>query len=419
MADHYTVCRRWVDVVTGKKDRLLKGSRIFSDRDTIYSYGHHFPLAVALRDKKDQVALFLLNGDRYSVSTTQHQSHIRSAVASSDVPNVIIPFSALAAAGIDSSSIELIAHEPARHESIRHTARVQPEGSVWLVEPISGYVRKTDEEIADLLVRRNKIRAEYGDDRVITAADLQQYETHTYQQTGTETRLHSSSHRGHLIDVTEDEQGLLYTWTSFRHWLGESVIRAKVGSARRVNCKVCKGSGRAAEGWSDPNVGGGLSFHCAPCGGRGGRTVWSNRTAFFLSGFDRNEPRASYFFCELPKGVDVTSVDEALEALKPETVKVAEAHGREVKRQGDIFAIPLSASVDKKSLRKQGATFARTAELLGTNHNATEVALLDGRTLARGSLRHAPARRRPDHRRVILGDGWHLIVKNTVPVTKK
>ena len=67
----------------------------------------------------------------------------------------------------------------------------------------------------------------------------------------------------------------------------------------------------------------------------------------------------------------------------------------------------------------RGTTNEKRGNLLGTNHEATEVAYLkDGRTLARGTLWHNPDFRRPDHRRVPLAKGrWHVIVKNTVPMS--
>jgi hypothetical protein len=114
-----------------------------------------------------------------------------------------------------------------------------------------------------------------------------------------------------------------------------------------------------------------------------------------------------------------TTVEEAYQALKPETVVLAEAMGREVKRQGDIFAVP-APSVTKRELRAKGARFEKRGQLLKTNHVATEVAYLPGGlTMARGTLYHAPERRRPDHARRTIGSEWHIIQKNTVPVTKR
>ncbi len=67
-------------------------SHMFIEGPVLYSYGHHFPLAV--KGKWGSDLKYLLNGDRYSSSTSQQQHLcIRSLT-----PNVQIPFSALSAA---------------------------------------------------------------------------------------------------------------------------------------------------------------------------------------------------------------------------------------------------------------------------------------------------------------------------------
>ena len=227
--------------------------------------------------------------------------------------------------------------------------------------------------------------------------------------------------RGHTpINVEIDDDGVThYTWTTHKHWLGESLIRGTIVVHRQSPCRMCNGTGedrdmhgpvhpddfRRREPWP---------FWCAKCHGSGVRRWTQRRTSYFLSGFDHNETRPVYFFCELPQGSEPTTLDEAYEVLKPETVKLAEDMGRPVTRQGDIFAVPVTLT--KRELRKQGARFEKRGRLLGTNHEATEVAYLDKLTLARGVLWHNPEWRGPDHRRVRLHDGWNVIVKNTVPI---
>jgi hypothetical protein len=62
------------------------------------------------------------------------------------------------------------------------------------------------------------------------------------------------------------------------------------------------------------------------------------------------------------------------------------------------------------------------AALLGTAHTATEVATMpNGLQYARGCLYHEPAvigdhRRAADHARRPLGNQWHIVARNTVPV---
>lgn len=204
------------------------------------------------------------------------------------------------------------------------------------------------------------------------------------------------------------------------------------------------------------------AYVCYGC--RGAKKVTQpimRRKVKFLSGFDHGEPHLAYFFCELPK-CDATTVDEAYEALKPDTVKLAESMGRDVKRQGDIFAVPTTestASLKKRAKQigrrnpkkvreviekgmRQRDLFGRTTTpvlsrtrvpipddeqereraasmLLSTNHQGTEVIQTkDGTIYARGCLWHVPDGRTNDHVRVKLGKAWHIIVKNTVPVRR-
>jgi len=76
-------------------------SNMYIEGDTLYSYGRHFPLLV----RKDWG--FLLNADKYSVTTSSHQS------ACFCYATIQIPFSALRSAGI-TDDFELVAHEKQR-----------------------------------------------------------------------------------------------------------------------------------------------------------------------------------------------------------------------------------------------------------------------------------------------------------------
>lgn len=71
-------------------------SHMFIDGDTLYSYGSHFPLLIR-RDFG-----YLLNADKYSVTTSSHQSLCRH------IATVVIPFSALRNAGIKPHAFNLI-----------------------------------------------------------------------------------------------------------------------------------------------------------------------------------------------------------------------------------------------------------------------------------------------------------------------
>ncbi len=57
-----------------------KSGTMFFDGPTIYSYGRHFPMARLLLDKKKKPVAVLLTPRTYSVTTSSHQSDVRSAV---------------------------------------------------------------------------------------------------------------------------------------------------------------------------------------------------------------------------------------------------------------------------------------------------------------------------------------------------
>src|SRR3990167_1848781 len=71
------VCRLFFE---GKKDYVQNGRKsLYFYRDTIYSYGQHFPLVIrnyAESNHKSGKVWYLINGDKYSVTTSQHQSLI-------------------------------------------------------------------------------------------------------------------------------------------------------------------------------------------------------------------------------------------------------------------------------------------------------------------------------------------------------
>ena len=94
---HQQVVSNFVEHKINKRTKTVewRGSRVFCEDKTIYSYGRHFPLAVLLGQKEGK-DFYLKNGDKYSSSTTGHQSMVQMAC-----PGVTIPFSILRSAGIE------------------------------------------------------------------------------------------------------------------------------------------------------------------------------------------------------------------------------------------------------------------------------------------------------------------------------
>lgn len=289
--------------------------------DTIYSYGSHFPMARIMPDKDgNRRGWWLVNGDSYSVTTSKHQGWLRSAIALTHLPTVILPFSALNTGGIDYKTIKLV--------------EVLKDRYTW--EP------RTRDKAPDIQER------EYS------------YSKRNFRQ-------------------LEDGR---WSYEENVHHLGESLFTAQW----RI-----RGSFNPGTGHYDEQKG----------------------TGYFLSAFDTQEGFGLYFLAQLPKGARPKTVAEAFEALKPAEVVSAETEypKREILRQGDIFAIA-RPELKTRDLIRWDQTY-----LLGTNHTATEVRVLGGKTYARGILRHKPQWRRPDHRNVKLGDRktWFEVVKNTVP----
>ncbi|MDE8648104.1 hypothetical protein PXH69_24360 [Rhodococcus qingshengii] len=262
-----------------------------------------------------------------------------------DIPTLIIPFTALDQAGIIRESIEILDSKPEGYERTPRQGDAPPMGA--------------------------KIKS-----------------ATTYHDFAGEWQWRSE---GDPIHLTSDNQEIrldndgLYRWHTVRHWLGDSLISAKIQfgkDAQRVK---------------------------------------------FLSSFDRQETNRLYFLCQLPRTAAVT-FEDAIEALKPDPVVLAEGMGRTVTRQGDMFAVPIT-KLTKRDLTKSGAKFslsAKSVPLIGTSHTATLIATMpDGTQYARGTMYHKPSLvtwgREPEHRSQKMGDGktWHLIVKNTVPVRKR
>lgn len=80
-----------------------KASNMFIEEDTVYSYGHHFPLLVRWNNG------YLLNADKYSPTTSQHQSMCFS------IADLQIPFSTLEDALLNNlNKLNLVDKEEAR-----------------------------------------------------------------------------------------------------------------------------------------------------------------------------------------------------------------------------------------------------------------------------------------------------------------
>lgn len=114
MTSGHDVIVRWVREVRNDVPRFLRPAAAnvrvevpygSGKRARLYSYGTHFELARWLDPTDEHDGFWLLNGDRYSQTTTKHQSTVRNEVQSSGAPVLIVPHSSLGGAGIDFDSI--------------------------------------------------------------------------------------------------------------------------------------------------------------------------------------------------------------------------------------------------------------------------------------------------------------------------
>ncbi len=104
--------------------KTYAGVNVWSRGRSIYSYGTHFELARAMPDSAGNPrGWFLVNSDTYSITTSRHQGDVRSALKRTGLPVILLPFSALRAAGIDMEAISPVEIRPDRYDRIRHHGR--------------------------------------------------------------------------------------------------------------------------------------------------------------------------------------------------------------------------------------------------------------------------------------------------------
>lgn len=350
---------------------LRSRGTVFTDGGReLYSYGHHFTLAEYIGERGQ--GFFLLNGDRYSVTTSGHQSLTRSAIPSW-AQSLIVPASALAAAGV---IVDTIRPLEILEDRVEHWS--EDCGEAWDIDdpravarwdvaqdseyPFPSYLHGLPGRVGrEWHVRGSNVHAV----ELLRGHDYGRGDYVNYRP-GERVSFYDTA--GNSVETTHDGR---FTVGRSRHWLGASLFSARV-HGRKERCK-------------------------------------------FLSGFDQNEARPLYFLALLPR-CTARTVDEALHALAPRAVHAAHAQSRDVVRQGDVFAI--ATSLDTRTVTRRALRKEKRGKLLGTEHVATEVAYCRrGVTYARGTMTHAPAFRARDHARRKMGDGktWYLIVRNTVP----
>ena len=117
---HYAIVHNYF-FAKGKERTIYNNDRhVFYIGDTLYSYGTHFPLAVKCNKG------WILNGDRYSNSTSIHQSIVRETArrhqpGTTNTPllHCIIPFSSLRAAQVKPEDITILDVSDDTYETVQ------------------------------------------------------------------------------------------------------------------------------------------------------------------------------------------------------------------------------------------------------------------------------------------------------------
>lgn len=235
---------------------------LYRDGEVLYSYGHHFPMAVRVGWR------YLINGDKYSNTTSRHQRALFNSI--NEIERVEIPFSALNVAVCGEHYIFYKGYGFSATDIARRMNILDLEGDTWI-------------------------------------------ETGRFNKQGEEIKTHVLG--ACLFTLMKDNSELDYYLSS----LDET--------------------------------------------GKDGRL---------------------YFLTKLAKPVN--TVSEALESLKPESVKNAEKEGKRVYRQGEWFFIEApELKVPKTEIEKH---YVLGGEGKG-HHSVTEGAVIDGVTYARGVVRHS------------------------------
>jgi hypothetical protein len=278
-----------------------KEGNIFLENRILYSYGKHFPLAVRVKEN------ILVNGDRYSVTTSSHQNSVNGAGGDKCI---VIPFSAARSAGINLYDHYLYSGVN-NQEFEKHFKVIDVRSAKWTDK------QRKDPKTGELI---------------------------TYQE--------------HLLGAS------LFRWLPYV----------------------------AIENTSSPSP----------------KWNYDGEWKYYLSGIDSTgKGRGNYFLTELVK--EASTVTEALEQLKPESVKIAESKGVEVSRQGEFFVL-YTNEIKPKDVKTTKpyklVDRSRPGILTPSSHIATEGYEVNGVEFVRGTIRHR------DHTMLKLGKEFWLVARN-------
>jgi hypothetical protein len=356
VASHDEIVDRWLDVLEGREvlrrgrggmrrlENFSRSSNVYGAGDRLFSYGSHFTLArylpagTAGRSRP----LYLLNGDRVSVSTARHQrvtrDRIETRAARQGADVIILPFSALEGAGILPETVRPLEVRPDRNETLE----------TWpLPEGFPDLDRAETADPDPLQTREWAGRSGLVDVTRYTW----RFEGYRVERTALEDGMWRGDpwlrekgpgcpHGAERLVRDPETGGWLLARTA--HRLGDSLFLAEVPATRTVR----RSATVADVVWAARQGGDALERLDTRGGGIVERREVRRRRRY-VSSFDPLEPRDSYFLATLPPTSRAETVRAALEDLAPPAVHAALARGREVYRQGDIFAIETDLSTEE------------------------------------------------------------------------
>lgn len=74
--------------ITLDNSQSMQGSNMFAEHETIYSYGHHFPIATKTIERLNGKPVLLFNKDGYSNTTARHKSHVAQAFSDWEIVQI-------------------------------------------------------------------------------------------------------------------------------------------------------------------------------------------------------------------------------------------------------------------------------------------------------------------------------------------
>lgn len=352
---------RYFDNITGSNPRVLEGyggTNVIYQGDVLYSYGWHFELARLLRDANGDPHGFLLNGDLFSVTTSQHQATTRTCARDTGLPTIIVPYAALNAARIDNESIEIVNARGDRFETIYHKAAT-----------VSGPFEKMDDPSGATERAHRWIWSDDG------RQELREVDVPAQVDDLERRRVNERN----WTVATWDPNDEVWRWETQRHWLGDSTFRARVRGDQHKTRFLSSFDHQEARP---------LYFLCE-------LPAWSSASTV-EEAYEDLKPRivkdAEANGLTVSRQGDMFAVPTELTTRE---VKALTPYGK-----GRIVKRPRFG-------------------VLGTRHTASEIVFAtEGRVYARGLLYHEPDQfRERDHARRKMGDGrtWHLLTRNTVP----